>query len=153
MRAVRYALVFVLPVCIAVLLHAVTYDLHLEVARDSAEWLTRALSDDEAVRAGAYAEIANGERTRATNWLTFLSAASIIVGAMLISFVVPSRATRGDGVNLLVGLACGFCAAKVLGGFSDLEWPAFGAWLIAGLICALASIQVRHLLQGASSIR
>lgn len=144
MTALRYVLIFLLPVAIAFLVHFGTAPLRFAAHQEATGWIDLALSADTGRRAEAYDSLISGERFNNSSVLDWVVAGSILLGCVISAILVPARSSMGTSARFLSTMAAGFVAAKTLIGFGWMDWIEFGAWLAGGLVCAVIIVALRR---------
>ena len=144
MVAVRFVLIFMLPIIIALLLHYGTFSLNAMAHQEAREWLNLALSADEETKKAAYGELAKGSKFRLHHWLHIISAGSILVVGLVSALVIPINSPPERTVNFMTALLCGFCFAKLFIAYSLIPWTEFGVWVAGALVCALIFTKLRR---------
>ena len=116
----RYALLFMLPVLLAVLLEYLTLPMQEHVRAQASDWINRAASPNPDVAATARAELPGHDMLGAISRLDWLFLGSVFSGVIAVSFLIPTRLIASKGINLLTAIILGFAAARFFFGFYRL---------------------------------
>ncbi|MDP3339995.1 hypothetical protein [Frigidibacter sp.] len=131
--ALRYALIFFLPIAFAFLLQHLTWPTQLQLRDQASEILNLPGPRDF-----------QGflERTQRLDWLfrTYVA-----LGAVAFSLLIPVRAATSHGPNLLTAMVLGYLVAKSLFRFHNMGWGEFGLCIAIGVAGSVAVLLMRPL--------
>jgi hypothetical protein len=141
--ALRYLLLFMLPMGSIWFLEYATFPLQEELRLQAGDWLNSALSQDPEVSRDAYRSVGSADFLKLSRRVDWLFRGGIFLGVVIFSLLIPRRAKSSTEANLLTVICAGFGIAKISGALHQLSWPELSGVLLTGLVAAILLMRVR----------
>jgi hypothetical protein len=141
--ALRYLLLFLLPMSSIWLIEYATFPLQEELRLQARDWLNRALSSDPEVSRDAYRSVGSADFHELSWRVEWFFRGGIALSVVIFSFLIPRRSKSSTESNLLTVMCASFVIAKATGGLHQLSWPELSGVLLTGLMAAILLMRVR----------